>query len=379
MKTHKCNPNQRMKDEPLTALRRIPTLRKLVVLLLILGVTVCVAGAEKKSDAKMDIKIMTQNMDAGTDLTFAVGELLGAFPPGVGVELTYEEILATDIPGRAALLAAKVADKKPDLLALQEATLWRTGLSADTATTVLADQLQLLLANLSADGVPYDIVAVNTLGDLALPKASGGFLRFTDRDALLIRADLRPPAFHLSDVHSGTFDAVYSLGGIGVPAGWISAMVHTGNSHFRLFTTHLQSPVEIDPIASAAVQLAQATQLIHELRNSTVPVVIAGDFNSDAIQGTAGPGPDNTGTAAFIEAAGYIDTWTNGPGPTWPLYLEDQIPPPSFFAPSSPHERIDLIFSKGLNVNSVEHVLAPGPGFPYYASDHAGVIAVFGP
>ena len=278
------------------------------------------------------IKIMTQNMDAGTDLTFAIGELLGFFPPGVGVELTYQEVLAADIPQRAALLAAQVAEKKPDLIGLQEVTLWRTGASVDTATTVLFDQLELLLSSLAADGVPYDIVAVDSLEDLALPKASGGALRITDRDVLLIRADLRPPAFHLSDVHANTFDAEFSFGGLQVPSGWISAMVHTGNRQFRLFTTHLQSPVANDP-TSVTVQTAQANQLIHELRNSTVPAVLAGDFNSDAILGAAGAGPDNTGTADLIQTAGYIDTWTiagSGPGPTWPLYREDQYPPPFF-------------------------------------------------
>jgi len=325
--------------------------------------------------------VMTQNMDAGTDLTFAILELLGILSPGVGVDLTYQEIVATEIPQRAALLAAKVANKKPDILALQEATLWRTGASVDTATTVLADQLQLLLADLAADGVPYNIVAVDSLTDIALPKASGGALRITDRDVLLIRADLRPPAFHLSDVHTNIFDAVYSLGGLQVPSGWISAIVHTGNRHFRLVSTHLQGPVTGDP-TSIAVQTAQANQFIHELRNSTVPVVIAGDFNSDAILGTLGPGPDNTGTTALIQAAGYLDTWSvagSGLGPTWPLYLEDQVPPPSFFATSFPFERIDLIFSQGLTVVSVEDVLAPGPvanQWPYFASDHAGVLAV---
>lgn len=328
------------------------------------------------------VTIMTQNMDAGTDLTFAIAELQGLLPPGAGVELTYQEILATDIPHRIALLAAKVAHKKPDLLALQEVTLWRTGTSADTATTVLFDQLQLLLSSLAEECVPYDIVAVDSLTDLALPKSSGGALRFTDRDVLLVRADLRRPEFHLSDVHANAFDAEYSLGGLGVPAGWISATVHTGNRHFRLVSTHLQSPVPGDP-TSIAVQTAQARELIHDLRNSTVPVVLAGDFNSDAIQGAAGPGPDNTITASLIQAAGYLDTWTvagNGTGPTWPLYLEDQFPPQTFFAHSSPFERIDLIFSQGLNVLSVEHVLNPGPAaniWPYFASDHAGVFAAF--
>jgi hypothetical protein len=113
-----------------------------------------------------------------------------------------------------------------------------------------------------------------------------------------------------------------------------------------------------------------------------VPVVIAGDFNSDAILGVAGPGPDNTATAALIQAAGYVDSWVlvgTGAGPTWPLYVEDQFPPP-FFAHSSPFERIDLIFSQGLSVVSIEHVLAAGPTvnqWPFFASDHEGVLAVF--
>jgi endonuclease/exonuclease/phosphatase family metal-dependent hydrolase len=157
--------------------------------------------------------------------------------------------------------------------------------------------------------------------------------------------------------------------------------VHTGDRQFRLFTTHLQSPVAIDPTA-ATVQIAEANQLIQELGNSTMPVVIAGDFNSDAILGAAGPGPDNTASASLLETAGYIDTWTvagTGPGPTWPLYREDQYPPP-FLMNSFAYERIDLIFSKDLDVTSVQHVLKPGPTanqMPYFASDHAGVLAVF--
>ena len=46
-----------------------------------------------------------------------------------------------------------------------------------------------------------------------------------------------------------------------MPSGWICAVVHTGDRQFRLFTTHLQSPVAIDPTA-ATVQIAEANQLI---------------------------------------------------------------------------------------------------------------------
>lgn len=350
-------------------------------------VTVCLILTASRGIAAdpATVKIMTQNMDAGTDLNFAIAGFLGFFgpPPGglsLGVELTYQEILASSLPARTALVAGRIAGQRPDILALQEVALWRTGESLENATTVLYDQLELLLADLTAKGAPYNVIAVNTLGDAALPKTSGGAFRYTDRNALLVRADLRPPFLHISDVHANTYNAAYSIGGLQVPAGWISAMIHTGNRQLWLVNTHLQSAIPIDPRA-AAVQEKQATQLLHELRNSTLPVVIAGDFNSDAIQGAGGLGPDNTTTVAIIQAAGFVDTWPiagTGPGPTWPLYFEDRYP--SFFTPAFPFERIDLIFSRGLSVLNVEHIFAPGPTvntWPFYGSDHAAVVAVF--
>jgi len=322
------------------------------------------------------VTVMTQNLNAGTGLDFAVAELMGALPPGVGVALTYDEIVQSNIPERADMLAAKIAALKPDLLVLQEVSLWRTGDSPDTATTVLYDQLQLLLAKLNARGVPYDIAAVNTISDLSLPMAPAGALRLTDRDAVLYRGDLRPPAFHLSDVHANLFDATYALGPLEIPAGWISATVHLGNRHFRLVMTHLQSPVGGDSSAAEA-QAAQARQLIADTRNSTVPVVVAGDFNSDAILGSRGRGPDNTDIAPLFLTAGFLDAWTvagSGDAATWPLYLQDQFPPAPFLARSVPYERIDWILTKGLSVVAAERVLT-GAQWPYYASDHAGVIA----
>jgi len=351
--------------------------RKLLIFAFLLAIPAMMIAADRP-----DVTIMTQNMNAGTDLTYAVYGLLGYIDLATGVEMTYQEVQASLIPQRAALLAARIAEKKPDLLTLQEVTLWRTGATAGTATTVFADQLQSLLTSLAHTGVPYDIVAVGTLSDLTMPKASGGMLRYTDRDVLLVRADLRRPDFHLSDIHANIYDQTYAIAGLEIPAGWISALVHVGNQHFRLLTTHLQSPMTGDPTAAAA-QTAQAKQLLREARNSSVPVVIAGDFNSDAILGEKGPGPDNTGTVAMIERAGYIDSWSvagRGAGVTWPFYQQDQMPPPPFFIQADPFERIDLIFEQGMAVVGAERVLEPGPNvtaWPYYGSDHAGVIAAF--
>lgn len=318
-------------------------------------------------------RIMTQNMDSGTDLGFVLA--LEGSP--LSVDLTLAEVQASQIPERANLLAAKIAAEHPDMVALQEATLYRVGPTPETATQILYDQLELLLSALDSYGVGYNVVAVNTLTDIAL-SGSDGAVRYTDRDALLIRSDRRPPIFHISNTHTHIYDAGLDILGLVVSQGWISTDVHMSNKHFRLVVTHLETPIPGVPEATD-VQVAQAGELIHSLRNLTIPVVLCGDFNSDA---NFGSGPDSTPSAALIETAGYADTWRianpDDPGDTWPLFLEDQ-PPPDFFQPFVPFERIDLFFSRDIQVVGAKEVFAPAllGDEPPYGSDHAGVIATF--
>ncbi|HEX5854513.1 MAG TPA: endonuclease/exonuclease/phosphatase family protein [Thermoanaerobaculia bacterium] len=344
-------------------------------------------AAAARPDPDVTVKIMTQNMDDGTDQTYIIAALTGQIPDfsvADAVDLTFEELQASNFKERAGLIAAKIAEQKPDLVALQEATLWRFGRTPHSATKVLFDQLELLVSALDKLDVPYDVVAVNHLTDVALAgNKIGGALRFTDRNAVLVRSDLCRPRLHLSNVHSRTFDAEFPFFGLTITAGWISADVHVGNKHFRFVTTHLESPIPGVPEATD-VQVAQAQELIDELRHTRMPIVICGDFNSDALHGGS---VDNTPTVGLIEAAGYEETWPlihpggGDPGFTWPLYLEDQFPPLPFFAPTAPFERIDLFFSKDIEVVDVVHVTAPDPSVPErpFASDHSGVMATFHP
>jgi endonuclease/exonuclease/phosphatase family metal-dependent hydrolase len=323
------------------------------------------------------VKIMTQNMNSGTNLGFA-----SAWGAPDGVDLTWAEIVASDIPGRAGLVAAEIAAERPDIVALQEVTLWRMGPTPETATEVLFDPLESLRAGLAARGTPYQAVAVNLLTDLALPGNNGAFLRYTDRDVMLVCADLGPRAFHRSEVQTRVFDARLNFQGLPILQGWVSAEVRMGNRDFRYVMTHLETAIEGIPEATE-VQVAQTHELLHSLRNVTVPVVICGDFNSDA---ESGEHIDSTPSVALIEAAGYADCWKlvhpsgpdYDPGYTWPLFLEDQYPPP-YFLPSTPFERIDLFFSKGLQATSANVVTASAPEgtTPPYGSDHKGVVATF--
>ena len=124
------------------------------------------------------VTVMTQNMDAGTDLGFALAYLNTATPT-VGIDLTYEEILQGNFAGRAAILAQEIATAKPHMVSLQESTLWSTGQSP-VQQTPLFDQLQLLLDDLAGLGQDYSVVAIQPLTSIALPMSSGVWLGFLD-------------------------------------------------------------------------------------------------------------------------------------------------------------------------------------------------------
>lgn len=330
------------------------------------------------------IKIMTQNMDAGTDLGFALYGLQQPDPRPY-IDLTLNEVDASGIPERATYLASEIAAQMPQIICLQEVTLWRTGPTPDTATTVRYDQLQLLMSALESVDAHYRVVAVNTLSDIALPTTSNGpgALRFTDRDVMLARSDLSPAQLQLSDVQKHVYSASLTFGSFTVRRGFISALARVNNRVFRIADTHLENKFPgIE--ATAMIQKLQATELLSFMRNWPQPVILGGDFNADAIYGINGPGPDNTDTVSFIESNSYADSWaaanSGDPGATWPLFVEDQQLQsyPFFFTNTTPWERIDLIFFKKLHVLSSVQVGA-GTTYPNAASDHTGVVTVFQP
>ena len=317
--------------------------------------------------ADRPVTVMTQNMDAGTDLGFALA-YLNTSTPTVGIDLTYQEILQGNFAGRAAILAQEIATARPHMVSLQEVTLWTTG-PDPFHQTPLFDQLQLLVDDLGGLGENYSVVAVNELTNIALPMSSGVWLGFLDRDVVLARHDV---ALSVADVHKGTYSLELTipspLGNIPIPRGWIAADVTLGGNTFTFVETHLESTVAGQPQVSL-LQAAQAQELA-VLFSGARHLVIAGDFNSNA---THTP-PEQTQSVKVMLAAGLTDTWSalkhGNPGFTWPLYVED----PLAAHPRGPFERIDFIFERGLAAQSVDRIGWTGP----HASDHAGVVADLG-
>jgi endonuclease/exonuclease/phosphatase family metal-dependent hydrolase len=305
---------------------------------------------------------MTQNMDAGTDLGFVLA-FINSATPTVGIDLTYQEVLKNDFAGRAATLANEIAAAKPDLVSLQEVTVWSTGRTAG-GQTPFVDQLMLLKGALAAVGAGYSVVSVLPLTAIALPMSNGLYLGFLDRDVILARNGL-----DTSNIRANPFTNILtipsSFGNIPAPDGWIAVDVTLGGNTFTLIGTHLVAPIpghpEIDQL-----QAAQAAEIV-TLFGGLDRVVVAGDFNSNA---THTP-PERTQSVAIMLGAGFMDTWPavnhGNPGYTWPLYLED----PLTTYPNGPFERIDFVFERGFSIQSVDRLGWKAP----HSSDHAGVVA----
>jgi endonuclease/exonuclease/phosphatase family metal-dependent hydrolase len=338
-----------------------------MVVLGALASTLFISGEPAAEAGQCDrvIRVMTQNMDTGTDYGLI---LVAADQTQLleGVAQTFDEVMASDMPRRAALLADVIGEKLPDLVMLEEVTTLSTGpLMQPPATNVVHDQLDLLLGELAIRGLSYEPVAVLQESDFELPSALGFDVRTTDHDVLLARSDLPRSELAISNVQAHhyvnqvTFGTP-AIGQLTVPRGYIRADVKTRGKTYVVAGTHLED-------FSAQVQVAQAGELLAALAGATTPVVLCGDFNANADP----TGPEQYPTVGDIVAAGYVDDWRaahpDDPGFTWPLFLEDPR------RPATADERIDLIFSRGeADVLQVERTgMTPGR----WPSDHAGVVA----
>jgi hypothetical protein len=105
--------------------------------------------------------VMTRNLYLGTELQplFAAPSLPALFG---AVANGYAQVQASRPAERIDAVAAEIAAAEPDLVALQEATLFRTDVPSDgpatPGETVTYDFLRLLLDALASRGASYELV-----------------------------------------------------------------------------------------------------------------------------------------------------------------------------------------------------------------------------
>jgi endonuclease/exonuclease/phosphatase family metal-dependent hydrolase len=374
----------------MTAITHDPTrVRRLLVALLaavtavLLALAASPATAAPPPQASKDrvVTVMTRNLYLGATLA----PLFPQPPAPAHTQQTlvaaatgmWWQVAATNFPVRAQELAREIATAQPDLVGLQEVTLYRVdpinpaNPTAD-ATTVRLDFLAVLQDELRARGQRYDVVVSKAAFNGQLPAydwppplGTGALsnVRLTDRDVILVRRTPQTAGLKLSNAQSGLFSATLELPVLDewlpIDRGWTAVDVKLRGREFRFVNTHLEA-------FHPGVAYAQALELIAGgPADTSLPVVLLGDFNSV-------PGHPQLGAAyAAIQSAGFADVAPSGaPTCCFDAALVD--------LGEELTTRIDLVLTRGpITAQSVERVGATPfrAAQPLWASDHAGLVA----
>jgi hypothetical protein len=330
------------------------------------------------------LTVMTRNVYPG----FAAESIMAAPAEQIplAAAVAWGKLQQTDFPERAGRLAAEILANGPQVVGLQEIALYRVQIPGDAAlggttpaTTVAYDFLQILLDTLAAHGQPYVALAADTTTDVEMPAVTGVDgggdptfmdIRYTDRDAILVRADV-PHAGAQAGRYAAYIPFELAGTGIGIYRGWGSVEATIAGTTYRFVNTHLEDQ-------SVEVQVGQTTELLAMLAAEAKPVVLLGDFNSDAIHNA-------TPTYAMLTAAGFVDLWaTAHPGEPGASCCNAELldnPTTTF------DQRLDLILvhegvaNAGRYVASAQAWLvgatpAERTAGGLWPSDHAGLVGV---
>jgi len=291
--------------------------RLLAVLLLVATATVQAHEGDRRA-----LRVMTQNMYIGADVTNIVNTTdINQLP--LKVHQTFATVETSDFPVRARAFAEQVKDAHPDVIGLQEVSLIRVQEQSDflqgnpqLATEVKADYLQIILDALAARGLHYKVAGLVSDIDQELP-AFGDLngsgipqlydIRLTDRDVILVRSRI-----NVSNATSINYAAsIYyptPVGDVTYTRGAIAVDANIRGEDYRLVNTHLE--VRYDDYV-AVIQSLQMQELLGMLGSETRRVVLMGDFNN-----TLEEGPDTyLGLpTAYQQAgmAGFSDIWLSG-------------------------------------------------------------------
>lgn len=317
------------------------------------------------------LTILTQNMDEGTDYS----ALLTAGSPGAfvaAVTQTYNAIAATQPDARAKAMANEIATQHPDLVALQEASIVRTG-TTPPATVVTSNLLTSLVNQLAVLGQHYAPVIVAKELDAEAPSTLGFNVRLTTQDVILARTDLPASQFSVSNPQAHPYATQLvvptAVGPIPLTRGWASVDVTLDGSTFRFVTTHLDTG-QLTP----TIQFAQAQELLATAGDTPLPVIYAGDFNSSADD----PSNPTFPTYQSLIDAGLSDAWTIA-NPADPGFTCCQAPDLLNTDPTLT-DRIDLgLFTGPLGVDDA-HLVGISPSDKtngLWPSDHAGLVVTF--
>jgi endonuclease/exonuclease/phosphatase family metal-dependent hydrolase len=185
-----------------------------------------------------------------------------------------------------------------------------------------------------------------------------------------VRTDLDPDELEVSNLQIEQFGVKLTvptaIGPFTDPRGWAAIDVKARGSSFRFVTTHLDS-------VSPAIRIAQAGELLKTAANTSLPIVMAGDFN---IAADTSLDPSFPAYQAMINA-GFTDAWQSkrAPDPGFTAHQAENLRNPT----SLLNHRIDLVLFRGgfgvADISLIGNQPADRTSSGLWPSDHAGVAA----
>lgn len=354
------------------------------------------------------IKTMTRNLYLGADISKVVEAALNPYPNPDGLDIpravktVFEDMQNSNFPERAEALADEIALFEPDVVGLQEVSIYckqtpATAAPANLETDLEIDFFSVLNDALEARGMYYTAF-IKTNADLEIPMLDSNSptglsdIRMIDHDIILVRED-----HDTSNEYKNKY--IWQLGlNLGsneapIPVeftrGYISVDVNIKGNDFRFVNTHLE--VRSAPGSVCRVfQAAQMQELIFNINALSVhfgskPIVMIGDFNSSPEDEKGVSDVPGMGLILYVPPytqavdAGYLDAWLEQKkyDDGYTFGFDEYISDPT----AELTTRIDLIFldPKDLEIdkvkatvvgNNVEDMTPSG----LWPSDHAGVV-----
>jgi len=381
------------------------------VFLSLLTVVVINNGSIPVAHAEIpSVTVMSRNIYLGADVGRAL-ELIPNLP--AAAQYMWDQVKQTDFSKRAKILAREINQSSPDVIGLQEATIWyckkypwSKKVEVFNFTEQLLDALNGRYELVSKDGVKAlnPGFSINPIPFLTKVNDEQTFNKvfgrssaacgFETGDALLVK---KSDNLEVIEVGNSEYEDSYSI----VPTimtiyrGYSWADIKVNGVPTRFVTTHLESLWDENKVPNSA---KQAMQLVSDLSNTKMPVIVMGDFNADPrdprskdqsnpgeqpVQSQACQANDITCNAYLIMSqAGYKDAGPDSLDPnnyTWGMnaLLTGADPKRLLAAKLMGNaygftDRLDYIFSK----NGTESVTSEIIGTQgEYGSDHAGVVA----
>ncbi len=350
---------------------RSSLLRAASAAVLALGLGMVVPGAaEANHRGSPELKVMTRNLYLGADLTPALLATDGeSFLRAVAN--IYGTAQFTDFPGRAQAIAEEIRLGDPDLVGLQEVTIWET---SGPGVPPTQDFLTILQDALAARGLHYAVASVSSnanIGPAPLVAPCGSttlgacMVTLKDRDVVLVNEDT--PYLSWWGAKSGSYTAQQTFlppgetTPVSFKRGWASIEASYRGLPFRFVNTHLETE------AFPEVQQDQTAEFLAGPARSRGRVIATGDFNS------AADGSTTTSYASLTSR--FRDAWITRPGdPGLTCCFNETLTDPT--RPLT--TRIDLVLAKNGAYPVSAKVIGATPfqaKAPLWASDHAGVLA----